>query len=363
VIRFAVLLFFWMRRSKTAGLGMVCLLVLLAVLGNAACFYYFDGAVNADLTVADALWYSVVSITTIGYGDFSATTPGARLGTFFFIIILGMVAFTLLLGMAAEWTADYFQKGQRGMGSISLRDHILVINFPGAARVTQVIKELHGDPQYVKREIVVITDQIETLPFSLPHVSFLHGSPLEEETYRRANLTEAEMAVVLATSYTDPASDAVAASIISIIEHLHPELYSVAECLSSNHRHLFAASNCDAIVMGLDIAGNLLVQELHDHGVAQMIEVITSNREKPTLYSTVVTKVNGMPDYNTVAKALLDWGANFLGVNRGPKTFTSFVNLEPQLGDIVVYLSDHRWTWDEIVRQIEDQPPQVTERV
>ena len=56
-------------------------LVALSIFGNAVTFYVFDGPLKPDLTFADAVWYSIISMTTIGYGDFSATSPGARAGT------------------------------------------------------------------------------------------------------------------------------------------------------------------------------------------------------------------------------------------------------------------------------------------
>ena len=68
------------RHRRLLGVGLVVLLVLICILGNSVCFYVFDGRANEDLTFADALWYSVISITTIGYGDYRASSLGARIG-------------------------------------------------------------------------------------------------------------------------------------------------------------------------------------------------------------------------------------------------------------------------------------------
>jgi voltage-gated potassium channel len=57
------------------------------------------------VTGGDALWYSMVTITTVGYGDYYPITPGGRLTAVFIMVagmgIIGVLAslmFSLLLG-------------------------------------------------------------------------------------------------------------------------------------------------------------------------------------------------------------------------------------------------------------------------
>ena len=339
----------YLRGSRRASLGLVLALVTTAIVGNTLAFYFFEARANPDIGLGDALWYSVISITTIGYGDYSASHIGSRLATVFFVVIIGLTAFTLLLGTLADFVTEFVERGKRGMAKIVYTNHILIVNFPSAPRVRQVIRELSNDPQNEGRQIVILTDRIESLPFDSSHVSFVHGSPIEEESYEQANLAQARMALILATDYNDPQSDAVVSSCVMTVKRMRPDIFTVAESIDERHADLFAAAGCDSVVCGLTLSCNVLVQELHDPGIAQTLGVVCSNLITPTLYSTSVDGA-GVVDYTELAKSLLDRGANILSVIRGDQTFTTFRGLTAQDGDRVVYLADQRYDWGELQR-------------
>jgi voltage-gated potassium channel len=338
------------RVRRAFGLGLMLALVAFCIAGNAVAFYFFENAATAStpLSFGDALWFSVVSITTIGYGDLSPASLGGRLSTVFFIMLLGLSTFTASMGLLIDAATELISKGKRGMAPISSQGHVLLIHFPAVNRVKQLLDEIDSDPVHQARDTVIVTDQVETLPFTRENVLFVHGSPLEEETYQRANVAQAKMALVLATSYNDPNSDAIAASVVSVLDRMKPELHIVAECLDEKHRMLFASVRCDAVVPVLRIAGNLLVQEIHDPGISQMIDVVTSNLKGMTLFSARVAAGAEDLGYNEVAKANLDRDVNVLCVNRGPETFTAFRSLHPLAGDTVIYLAQSRRTWDDL---------------
>lgn len=337
-----------LRDRKAFGATVVLAMIGLCLLGNAVCYYVFDGIEDGS-SFGDALWYSVISMTTIGYGDFYAKSTGARLGTFVFVVVLGLATFSVFLGMLIDWASDFASKGQRGMSNLFADDHILIVNFPSAARVSQLIHELQSDPQHAGREIVIVTDQIDSLPFEIKNVLFVNGPVLERQTFERARVEQARMAIILATSYADSNSDAVVASAVSVMDAINQNLYIVAECLNYKHRMLFDTVNCNSIVFSMQLSSNLLAQEAHDPGVSQLVDTITSNVRGTTLYSTEVTDPVASATYNDLAKQLLDRDVNLLCVNRGEESLTSFITLKPKPGDRVIYATSKRMSWNELL--------------
>jgi voltage-gated potassium channel len=334
------------RNRPSIGFALVAALLFLAIVGNATAFYTFEHVVKPELTWGDAFWYSAVSITTIGYGDITASTPGARLGTVLFIMLVGLTSFSLFFGTVLDAVSTTASRAQKGIGRAMAKDHILIVHFPNEQRILKLIQEIRSDPEEGKCEIVIISDDIDELPFQLPDVLFVRGSSHDVETYRRARAQDCKMAVVVSPDYGNRSSDAIVAAAVTVIDRVKPEIHIVAECLDEKHRPLFDSSNCDAVVMGMTIAGNLLIQEAHDPGIAQLIEALTSNRLGTTLFSVDVLD-EGVA-YLDLASKLLGKSVTVMAINRGAGTHTLFEGVQSKTGDRIVYSAVRRIDWKKL---------------
>jgi len=110
--------------TMTISLG----LMIVLSLAHAWWFVSFE----PNRTLGDALWLSFITITTIGYGDISATTTLARIGTVVFAF-LGLVVFAVLISSMAALVINHFQDlaelKRKGFKMLKCRNHILIINW------------------------------------------------------------------------------------------------------------------------------------------------------------------------------------------------------------------------------------------
>jgi voltage-gated potassium channel len=338
-----------MRRRKEVGVAVLLGVITISIVGNTLTFYFFDRVERPEITIWDGLWFSIVSITTIGYGDISSTTLGGRIGTAFFIVLVGLATFTTAIGMAVDWIADSRQKERTGMGKSGLRGHLMIINFPGESRVRGVIKEYRDDVHHGSAEVVIMSDKLMELPFNIDGVSFIRGDPLDEENHQRANIARAGQAIILSPSHEDPRSDSLVASIAFVMNNLNPEIDIVVECLDLKHAALFNVSERVSMVYTLQLANNMLVQEAQDPGVSIVTQAITSNQIEGTLSTTVVesTPIEAK-SYVGVAKQLLDNGINLVGVVRDRTAKVNFDGANLAEGDCLVYVANTRLSWDSL---------------
>jgi len=96
-------------RAGSALLTLLLAGILVLEFGSLAMLHVEKGAPGANIaTAADALWYVIVTISTVGYGDqYPVTVAGRWLGTL--VILIGVAIFGTLTG----YLANYFLSPQK----------------------------------------------------------------------------------------------------------------------------------------------------------------------------------------------------------------------------------------------------------
>jgi voltage-gated potassium channel Kch len=93
---------FLYNRAGTAMLAVIFLIILVLEFGSIAIVYAERSSPNANITTSsDALWWTIVTIATVGYGDtFPTTNIGRAIGVL--VIIVGVGLFGVVTGFLAN---------------------------------------------------------------------------------------------------------------------------------------------------------------------------------------------------------------------------------------------------------------------
>jgi len=109
------------KRAQSAMLGVLLATVLMLEISSILIVYTEASAAGSNIkTAGDALWWSLVTMATVGYGDkFPVTTPGRVIAIF--VMIVGVGIFTVLTSFLTQSftrprrTGDQFQRlGEKG---------------------------------------------------------------------------------------------------------------------------------------------------------------------------------------------------------------------------------------------------------
>jgi len=96
-----------------------------------------------DATFADGLWTAYITVTTIGYGDFSAHTPAGRIITVL-TSLFGIGCFAVFTGIIVEKALQRRMKKMKGEGTFSGDGHLVIINVPSYEEIRELLNNFNN---------------------------------------------------------------------------------------------------------------------------------------------------------------------------------------------------------------------------
>jgi voltage-gated potassium channel len=220
--------------------------------------YGLRGQGLAIETWSDAIYYVVVTISTVGYGDVAPTTAVARWFSLS-VILFGTGAFTLAVGAVVvpaieSRMASAFQT-MTGTDTTPLEDHIVVLGYNDLTR--PLLDHIDG-----AAECVVVSEQSEpSVPADRSGISVMEGRPTEDATLARARI---ETAGGVAVCSNDDAHDIMA---VLAVRAMAPAVHIVAVASEPRHVQRFEEVGVDEVIDVRAIGGRLLAESVLEPAV------------------------------------------------------------------------------------------------
>ncbi|MBW2366661.1 MAG: NAD-binding protein [Deltaproteobacteria bacterium] len=322
-------------RENIHKVGIILLLVI--ILGSSG-FIYFEKGTRP----LDALWWSVVTLTTVGYGDISPTTPGGRL-VGMGVMILGIGFLGILTATIASVLIEKRILENKGMKTATVSNHFILCGWN--YRGSDIVAELRADPKCKGTPLVVLADIAEK-PLDDPYLFFVRGD-VNPENLDKATIDAAQSIIVLSDDRLDAyARDAKTILSTLTIKNRRPDVYTCVELMDpKNLGHCKLAKADEVIVVG-DLTTNLLVQAALDHGITRLISELVSNRYGKDLYKIKVpAEFIGQTFFNTMCKLKQEWDILCLGlVDKTGENYLANPDGERHLGadDRLIVIADDR---------------------
>lgn len=283
------------------------LVLLVAVLAYGSTgFVYFELEKKPDLTWFDGLWWSIVTVTTVGYGDYFPTTPGGRFLVAAPLMVFGIGLLGYVISLATSTLVESRTKELKGMSKITHTGHVVIFNFQSLDKVERLVDELReeGDAD-AQQEIVLVDEDLTELPPELEkrHVRFVKGNPSRDETLERANIDKASHAIVLSKKQGDSHSDALNLSITLAIEARTRSVRTTVECVEVAAQELLRKAGCDSIVCLARFDAHFLGNEVFQPGMQTVIDdLMSANVGQQLQLSPVPSSVATFGDVVTLCK-------------------------------------------------------------
>ena len=293
--------------SRPPSMFRVVLLLVAVLLYGATGFMFFEVAVKPDLTWGDAFWWALVTLTTVGYGDFFPTTPEGRYVVALPVMVFGIGLLGYALSLAAAALVESRTRDLSGRGTIKLKNHVVIVNMPNVEKVARLLRELRHETNFgADTRVVLIDEQLEQLPPELANldVRFVRGNPARDDTLTRANIDEALHAVVLSKRPGDPHSDDQSIAVVVAIETRHPGVHTTVECVDPSSEELLRKAGSNGVVCAARFDTHFLSAEVVSPGAQDVADhLFSSMTGDQQLFLTTIRKAGRFADFAKLCTA------------------------------------------------------------
>ena len=236
--------------------------VLLLTLGVVGYIYLLD------VEFIDALYMTVITISTVGFGEVGTSSNESEIFTVILIFLgVGVVgyAFTTIVAMFVEGKLVDIWKGSKMERKISsLSNHYIIC---GSGETAKVIIDKFVEEAL---DFVVITNKHKDLDeYSHDNILVIEGQSTEESVLEHAGIDKAKGLIATLDAEVD--------NIVTVLtaRNLNSEIYIIANALSKSGSNKLMKVGANKTLSAIEISGNRMASLMIKPNIISFLDVVT----------------------------------------------------------------------------------------
>jgi len=212
-----------------------------------------DSGINSFF---QSLWFSIVTVTTVGYGDLSPLTEVGKIAAVI-IMIIGVVYVAVVTGNITSWLVE--RNRRKVLGLVPMKDiegHFLVCGWkPGMGELLKDILKLHDR----NSSFLVLVNNADAHEVNdlrrdpvLRDLQYFSGDYTNAEVLRNACSDKAEKALILADELSGKSTEEIDfQSVLAAIalKRMKPEIYAIVEIVHQKFIHYLKNVDVEEIIL------------------------------------------------------------------------------------------------------------------
>jgi voltage-gated potassium channel len=240
-------------------------MALLIFLFLLATIRYFE--INNDSssikTLFDAFWYSIVTLTTVGYGDlYPVTVPGKIVGLILILFSLGVLSY--LIGQITHKIQNYMEKKKLGHFGTDFSHHVIIVGWNefGKSITDQIIN--------ANQQVVAITNNKNDVDLIYEiysdNVFVVFGEIQGLDLLKKANIHQSS------SIFINMEDDSKALVYLINLRKAFKDINVVAYLSNSELKDTFYSAGATYVIPEKDISSKLIASFIFEPDVAKFTE-------------------------------------------------------------------------------------------
>lgn len=263
---------------KKNQLAQVTVAIVVAINVAALFMFVFERHANSHQfeNLGDALWWSIVTIATVGYGDKVPITAAGRIvGSI--TIISGLILISLFTATISSVFVARKIKESQGLQDIDFTNHTLICGWN--SHVEEILRIFNRYSTTSETMKIVLANEaqpelMEVVGEAYPNldIKFVRGDFSREPVLHRANIKAAQSAIIVpdATSQSGHLSDDKTLLALLTMKSLNPALKVFTHIVNKeNYQHVKRA-NADEVIVSDQHVGFFLANQILYPGAPQV---------------------------------------------------------------------------------------------
>lgn len=232
-------------------------------------------------------YYNMVTISTVGFGDFSPSTSLGKLFVAAFQIPSGLIIFATFIGKITQLFINIARSNMNGSNDFShLEDHILLLSWDQHS-TEQIVELILGDKNRKKRPILLCVTNDMKNPFANnKQVYFARlKSFSDKQELQRIALSKAKRIII-----DGKADDETLSIALSVATYTNEEANISAHFFDKSKAELLK-THCPHIECSIDNSAKMMVRSMQDPGSSQVADHMLSTLHGATLFCLQVPEL------------------------------------------------------------------------
>ena len=230
-------------------------------------------------------WWAIVTMTTVGYGDFTPKTLEGRMFAVF-VMFAGISLTAMFTAIISSIFVAKRIREEKGLEKVNIKNHIILCGWNrNADKIIDSIQYLAEAP---RKNIVLINDLDEEEIARLKtryrkiRLHFVVGDFTSEQVLEKANLEAAETVIIIPSDINDsiqnPDDKTIRAALT--IKGLEPNIRLIAYLHDRENLTHIKRANADEVVISDDFGAYMLASHVMNPGIPQTVNRLLDNVSK-----------------------------------------------------------------------------------